>query len=222
LHELRRFANFRALDGIVISHLHVDHVLDVMALRFALAYNPIAPTQLMPLWLPPGGRAFLEELADVFGAGSDADTYFGALFDFREYDPDDSVRVGGLQITFAPTVHYVPCWAMRVHSIGTDSSIGYTADTGPAAELDDLLAGVNILIAEATLLDHRQELEPFETRGHLTAREAAELGTRVGAQTLVLTHLWEEIGLDRYADEARTAFDGRIVMAAPGQVIECA
>ena len=38
--ELRRHVDFRALDGIVISHLHLDHTLDLGTMRYALAYNP--------------------------------------------------------------------------------------------------------------------------------------------------------------------------------------
>ncbi len=46
--ELRRHCNYRDLDGIVISHMHLDHILDLCALRFALAYNPIAPRHRIP------------------------------------------------------------------------------------------------------------------------------------------------------------------------------
>lgn len=51
--ELRKHTDFRRLDGIVISHLHMDHVLDLFAMRFALAYNPERPPRPIPLWLPP-------------------------------------------------------------------------------------------------------------------------------------------------------------------------
>ena len=56
LQELRKHTDFRALDAVVISHLHVDHMLDVVSMRFSLAYNPVKPEQRTPLWLPPGGH----------------------------------------------------------------------------------------------------------------------------------------------------------------------
>src|ERR687894_584661 len=59
LAELRRHADFRTLDGVVISHMHVDHVLDLLALRHALAYNPIAAPAPVPVWLPPRGADLL-------------------------------------------------------------------------------------------------------------------------------------------------------------------
>jgi ribonuclease BN (tRNA processing enzyme) len=214
--ELRRHADFRALDAVVISHMHLDHILDLATLRFALAYNPVRPSGRTPLWLPPGGMAVLDRLAAVFSDPGDAATFFDAAFDPREYDPHRALEVGDATISFAPTIHYVPTWAMRVNAGGAD--LGYTADTGPAARLHDLLADVEVVIAEGTLLEPGEE--SFDRRGHLTAAEAARLATAIGARTLVLTHLWEELGLGRYRDAAAAEFAGRLVVARPGTIVE--
>ncbi len=74
LPELRRFADFRTLAGLVVSHLHVDHVLDLVALRFALAYNPVRPPGRLPLWLPPGGQDFLGGVAAALAEPSSPST----------------------------------------------------------------------------------------------------------------------------------------------------
>jgi ribonuclease BN (tRNA processing enzyme) len=68
LPELRRHADFRRLDGIVISHPHLDHVLDLLALRHALAYNPIPAPAPVPVWLPPDGTDLLARAAAPFDA----------------------------------------------------------------------------------------------------------------------------------------------------------
>src|SRR5215213_12027870 len=39
--ELRRHVDYRSIDGVVLSHGHLDHFLDVLTLRYALAYNPV-------------------------------------------------------------------------------------------------------------------------------------------------------------------------------------
>ena len=87
LPELRKHADFRTLDGIVISHLHLDHTLDLGALRFALAYNPNPPTRRMPLWMPPGGRAFLDAFSTAFRDEPGDSDFFTSVFDIAEYDP---------------------------------------------------------------------------------------------------------------------------------------
>lgn len=214
LPELRRHTDFRTLTAIVVSHLHLDHVLDLMALRFALTYNPIRPSAPIPLWLPPGGLGFLRRAAAAFAEPGDESAFFSRVFAVAEYDPTEPLTLGEATVTFAPTVHYVPCWAMRIAGGGAGNDLGYTADTGPTAFLTDLLNGVRVLIAEGTWL--QAPPDSTESIGHLTVTEAALLARTVGARTLVLAHLWEETGFDASRDAATAAFDGFVAVARPG------
>ena len=211
--ELRKHTDFRTLDGIIVSHLHVDHVLDLFALRFALCYNPRKPPRRTPLWMPPGGAAFLDRAGRLFAAPGEEETWFSDDFIIEEYDPEKTLTVGEASISFAPTVHYVPCWAMRVTG-GDSSDLVYTADTGPAARLEGFGRGAGVLLSEAALLEPGPE--PWESRGHLTADEAAELANATGVSRLVLTHIWEELEPERFVERAAATFHGRIELARPG------
>lgn len=210
--ELRNHIDYRTLSAVVLSHFHADHVLDVVALRFALAYNPISANRLIPLWLPPGGSTRLASLALAFAESGTHDEFFSSVFTIQEFNPESRLRIGSVTIQFAPTVHYVPCWAMRLsdgHAV-----LGYTADTGPSAQLDALLAGSDVLIAEGTL--PRPTAEAEESRGHLTSAEAGALATRIRASTLVLTHLWQEHNIDAYVAQARSTYAGDLRVATRG------
>ena len=218
LPELRRHADYRTLDAIVISHLHLDHVLDLLALRFLLAHNPVSPAGMLPLWLPPGGDAFLRRAATGFAEPGTEDEFFSSVFLVAEYDPRGSLEIGEAVLRFAPTVHYVPCWAIRVASRAEAAVLLYAADTGPAVDLNALGQGAGLVVAEGTLLDPGDE--PHVTRGHLTAGEAGDLAASVGAESLVLAHLWEELGFDRYRTQAERAFGGRVELANPGLRVE--
>jgi hypothetical protein len=55
LHELRRHADFRTLSAVVVTHMHLAQVLDLLALRHALADNPLPAPRSTPVWLPPAG-----------------------------------------------------------------------------------------------------------------------------------------------------------------------
>src|SRR5687767_7989083 len=76
LPELRRQTDYRRLDDVVISHLHLDHVLDLLALRFLLAYNPVPRPDRLPLWLPPGGTDVLERAAPAFAGPEKSADFF--------------------------------------------------------------------------------------------------------------------------------------------------
>jgi ribonuclease BN (tRNA processing enzyme) len=71
-----------------------------------------------------------------------------------------------------------------------------------------------VLIAEATLL--APGARPITQRGSLTAAEAGELAQRCGAKTLLLAHMWEELGFETAREQAATAFTGEIALARPG------
>jgi ribonuclease BN (tRNA processing enzyme) len=212
LQELRRHTDFRRLDAVIVSHMHVDHVLDLLALRHALAYNPLPAPAPVPIWLPPGGADLLAQATAPFDA-CDEPGRFAATVTVAEYDPARPLTIGDAVITFAPAVHYIPAWAIRVQATA-GRALGYTGDTGPAAALAGFFAGVDVLVAEATLLD--PGARPSDVWGSLTAAEAGELAVAAGPDTLVLTHMWEELGLAAYRARAAAVFSGRIEMAMPG------
>jgi ribonuclease BN (tRNA processing enzyme) len=216
LQELRRHVDFRTLGAVVVSHMHLDHMLDLFALRHALAYNPIAAPAPVPVWLPPGGAAFLARAVAPFDE-CDQPGRFDATVDLREYDPALPLTVGDLAISFAFTVHYLPAWAMRIVD-RQGKTFGFTADTGPAADLAGFFAGVHLLLAEATL---RADNAPDAgMRGSLTAREAAALARDAEAGGLVLTHYWEEHGVESLTAEAAAVFTGPLAVAQPGLAID--
>lgn len=213
LAELRRHADLAALDAVVISHCHVDHVLDIIALRHGLAFKPDPPPGPLPVWLPPGGetlmRAVLAPLESWVPEGT-----FDRRAPLREYAPSKPLVIGSLTIRFQPTVHDVPCWAIRVD--GASGSVVYGADGGPASDLAAFAHDADLLIAEATLTDGDDDPQ----RGSLTAREAGDLASRAGAKQLLLTHIWQEHGYDAQRAHAATSYDGPITIARPSLVLE--
>lgn len=210
--ELRLHVDFRTLDAVVLSHLHLDHMLDLFALRYALAYNPISAPSEIPVWVPPGGLRFLEDAARVFAGEVDASAFYD-VFDIHEYDPEAELMLGSLTLRFRSTVHYVPCWAIRVTG-GRDGDLFYTADTGPTADLLPLASGAGLVISEGTAtLD---DGESFAVRGHLTPEEAGILARDAGAQILLLTHLWAENDPFLALHNAESAFGGPVVLASRG------
>jgi ribonuclease BN (tRNA processing enzyme) len=212
LQELRRHTDFRTLDAVIVSHMHVDHVLDLLALRHALAYNPLPAPAPVPIWLPPGGAELLAQATAPFDA-CDEPGRFAATVNVAEYDPARALTIGDVVVTFAAATHYIPAWAIRVQP-DAGPALGYTGDTGPAAALAQFFTGVHVLVAEATLLE--VGVRSPDDRGSLTAAEAGQLAVASGAKVLVLTHMWEERGFAVYRAQAATAFSRQIAMAAPG------
>lgn len=211
LPELRRHADFRTLSAVIISHMHIDHMLDLLALRHALAYNPIPPPRPVSIWLPPGGRDILDRATAPFDA-CDAPGRFASTVDVQEYAPLQPLQIGDTRVTFAPAVHYIPSWAIRVQTPAGD--LGYTGDSGPTAPLAAFFADVDLLVAEATLLEAGGHDDA--PRGSLTAAEAGVLAEASRSRALILTHIWEERGFEAAREQATTTYSDTIHLARPG------
>jgi ribonuclease BN (tRNA processing enzyme) len=210
--ELRRHVDYRLMDGVVVSHGHLDHILDLLTLRYALAYNPVPASRRLPLWLPPGGVALLDRLAEAITDDRESSEFL-SVFEVRQYDPDALLTIGELEFRFYPTVHYVPCWAARI-SNGSDGDLFYTADSGPAANLASAARGSHVIVAEGTEGSGSQEA--FASRGHMTPAEAGTLAREAGATALVLSHLWAEDDPFRALREASLTFGRDVELATPG------
>ncbi|MGH9172991.1 MAG: MBL fold metallo-hydrolase [Vicinamibacterales bacterium] len=212
--ELRKHADYTALDAIVVSHCHADHILDLVPYRYGLIYGPRRSSRRIPVWLPPGGITRLTMLASAFdGQGEPASAFWDPAFALAEYDPSSSLQINELALSFASTQHFVECYAIRVDS--TDGrALVYSSDTGSIDPLKGLVMGADVVIAEATVEHHDDR--PAETRGHITPEDAACLAVAAGARALVVTHLWSERSDDVVRKEASASFDGEVLIAKPG------
>jgi ribonuclease BN (tRNA processing enzyme) len=219
LSELRRQVDLRHLDGIIISHMHLDHTLDLATLRGALVYSPQPFGSTIVLYLPPGGAEILSSQGQALDIDHHSPNYFGDSFDVNEYNPMDSLRIGDITLDFAPAVHPPPTWAMRIRAQGDRGDVGYTSDTGPSSHLESFFADVRLLVCESTLLEAEGADRPS---GHLTASQAGSLARVARAEMLVLTHNWEENGYEQIVAEAQTMYGGEISIARPGLTIHIA
>src|SRR5690242_15681743 len=89
LGKLRTVRDYAKVDAVVISHLHADHILDVVPFASALIYGPRwvndAEHRPRPLLHAPQGAV------DAFTVVCEGSGMFGShvddAFEVREYDP---------------------------------------------------------------------------------------------------------------------------------------
>ena len=213
--NLQRVLDPHALDAVVIGHMHADHYLDIVGLRYLYPWGTAAPDPL-PIHLPPGGRDRLDALSRAI---SERDGFFDAAFVAREYDPDETLQVGPLTVRFVRGRHYVPAWGVIVEA-PDGARLGYTGDTGPSDVVTAAFEDVDLLLVEAALTTSAfDDLE----RGHLTAEEAIDLARGARAKSTMLVHF----GPGRMAEleaasaaagiHVRPAVDGAVVTVRPAR-----
>jgi ribonuclease BN (tRNA processing enzyme) len=199
----------RELDAIVVGHLHADHYIDVVSLRYLLPWAGFTGRRL-PILLPPGGRARMDELASAI---SERPGFFDHTFDVREYDPNVELTIGDLTLGFLPGNHYVPAWGCRLRD-EAGHVVVVSGDTGPNERLVESARGADILIVEATLLAAGED-DP--KRGHLTVDEAVGIGRDAKVGRTVLVHHRTQ---NHEAVLAASRASASVLVGRPGLVVE--
>jgi ribonuclease BN (tRNA processing enzyme) len=196
--RLQGYMDPRDLSALFVGHMHADHYLDIVALRYLFPWGVAAPER-MPVYVPPGGRANIDALAS---AVSERAGFFDMSYAIAEYDPGQTVAVGPLTVSFVQGRHYVPAWGFVVEA-PDGTRIAYTGDTGPSEEVVEAVQGVDLLLVEAAL--KRPSDDDLE-RGHLSAEEAIALALRARVRSALLVH---------YAPPRRADLDALCEAAGP-------
>jgi ribonuclease BN (tRNA processing enzyme) len=216
--QLLRRAQPTDLDAVVVSHMHTDHFLDLVTLRYAYPWLEVAPRRLRVI-LPPGSR---EQLRDV-ARGSGFPEFFDRSFEIEEHDGEHGIEVassqGALRLDPVETKHFIPTWGFRIAALGEGEVAGrvlaYSADTAPCPSLHGLADGASLFLCEAGLRSLDEESPVHGGRGHLLPSEAGEAAAEASVERLLLTHL--PIGEDGGTwarEEAARAFAGPVEVAA--------
>lgn len=212
LGNLLQHAALPELSAIFVSHMHPDHYIDLIAMRYGLRYGEHG-ARTVDVYLPPGGVAQLQAVSEAI---SKTQPFFAGALDLHEYVPGVPVAVGGLTVTPHAVVHGIPSHGVRVSD--GHATLAYSSDTVMCPELESLAKGADVLLAENTLgggaPDHHYP------RTHLSAAEAGMVAGLGGVGTLVLTHFWHTADRALAQQEAAATFTGRVIVGRPHLQVE--
>jgi ribonuclease BN (tRNA processing enzyme) len=209
LGPLQRHLDLATVDAVLLSHLHPDHCVDMCGFYVALRYGPGGGAHpRIPVWGPDGTA---HRLAQAYGLP--VEPGMTGEFDFRTF-PDGAFDIGPFRVRARQVVHPVTAYALRVEHAGR--ALAYSGDTAPTPALVDVAKGADVLLCEAAFQDGDNNPAGL----HLTGREAGEHATAAGVGSLVVTHVppWGDV--DRARAEAAQAFDGPVVAARSGLIVE--
>ena len=221
--KLRRHREYWEVDAVVISHLHADHILDLVPYASALIYaprqqpvpvagHPGTTTPARPRLIAPAGAA------DAFrqicaGAGMHPE-HIEKAFALTEYEPHETFALGPLEVAFCPVPHFLPTNAVELREGG--ERLTFSADCAPNEALTEFARDSSLLLIDATL----PRPERTGLRGHLTPEEAGEHGRAAGARRLVLSHFSDELDSEWARREAERSYGGPVEVAREDAVYE--
>jgi ribonuclease BN (tRNA processing enzyme) len=193
-----------SLEAIVVSHLHPDHFIDLVAARHYLRYNRQPPARLRVLG-PPGLGHRIDALHAQPGFSAEA-------LDCMPLSPG-SIDVGRFRIEAAPVAHHGDSFGFRV-SVADSGERGlvYSGDIGVADDLRPLIKPGDVLVIEVSFGPGPVP----DGAMHLNAAAVARLAAETRPSRVLLTHL--QMGHDRQATIAavKAGFEGPVELIQPG------
>lgn len=199
------------LAGVIITHGHADHCLDLVALTYHRLFPQVYPP--IPLFGPPSLLPVLELMDQAFGIPTLPSLAKPIIqsFQFIPVRPGERFFLGETPVDTMQTRHPVETLALRL------PNLVYTSDTSISTELIQFAHNIPVLLAEATY--PHQDGHDLEGHGHMTGAAAGELAKQSAAGCLVLTHLsdFAQAGITRQAAEEQ--YQGKILIAGPNLCI---
>ncbi len=208
------FANLAAtvepssLAGLLVSHLHPDHFIDLVALRHYLKWEFQPPRRIRVVG-PVGLTGRLDALDDAPG-------FAAASLDLEKF-PAGDCRIGPFTICAQLVTHTDESYAFRV-SAGDDNSPGlvYSGDCSRPEDLVPLIHPGDTVLSEASF--GPGPVAPGAE--HMTSGEAARAAAMGGAQRLLLTHILAGHSREETLAAARAVFGGPVQLVTEGDVFE--
>ncbi len=196
------------IGGVLITHAHPDHFVDVYPCFYARHYGGLGEPGL-PLYAPEDFWGHMSGLVS-----EDGKDVAGIAFDVRGTSAGAEFELGPFRISAFEMTHIgVQSLGYRIEAGG--SVLAYTGDTGPSDQVLKLAENADTFLCEATWR-HAEDLLPF----HMSARQAAEHAAKAGADTLVLTHIWPTLDTEGSRAEAAEVFERKIEVARGGMRLQ--
>jgi ribonuclease BN (tRNA processing enzyme) len=201
LSALQRYAGIDAVDAIVLTHLHCDHMLDACTYVVVRRYAPGGPMPPLPVYAPLGAA---ERISAAYSADNES---VDDVYTFYGLQPG-TFPIGPFMVTADRVNHPIETYGVRIEHNGR--VLAYSSDTAPCDALLRLAQGADLFLCEASYLDGVDNPPDL----HLTGGEAGEAATKADVGKLLLTHL-----VPAWVSEASTVEAAGAAYAGPLEVV---
>lgn len=182
LARMLRFVDINDLSGIVLSHLHYDHMSDMTVMHYLLQFNRLSRN--IPVIAPAEPEMIHMLLED----------------DQLDLITPRDFTIGEMKLSFAPGVHPAPSVSVRLECDGR--TLVYTGDTNMHPGLELFADGADLLLADAGLTNAQWN----ENAPHLSAGLCGQVAKNARAGGLILTHLRPGNDPEALLEEARVHY----------------
>jgi len=191
------------IDALLISHLHIDHIADIVPLLWGLKHAPdLKREKPLHFFGPPGLQQFFEKLPAIYGRWLENFPFPLVVKNVAQ----EEFTVGPWKANTLPMQHGAAANGYRLQS--GEKVIAYSGDTGECAEVINLGKRADLFILECSFA------KDYGAENHLHALQAGRIARQAECKKLILTHLYPECDQADILSICRKEFSGSVELAS--------
>lgn len=203
LRELLKIGiTYQELDLLLYTHIHPDHVSDLVSILFACKYSEKPREKELTIIGGPGFKDYFKDLKKIYGSWIDPLKYRLKIIE-RSSRP---FRFKDIKILTKVVNHLPQSIGFRIE-LEDGKTIAISGDTDYCENLVQLGWKADLFILESSFPDEKK------VKGHLTPSLACRVGLEANCKKILLTHFYplcEGIDLLR---QCKTIFPGEVILA---------
>ena len=192
---------YRDPDLLLYTHIHPDHVSDLVPIIFASKYADQPREKELLCIGGPGFRSYFEKLKNLYGPWIEPRSY---QLTIREI-PQEAFVYRDLRILSRPMAHISESVGYRIE-FEDGKSTAISGDTDYCQNIIDLAFEVDLLVLECSFPDGRK------VEGHLTPSLAGRIALESRCKKLLLTHLYPICDQVDILNQCRQVYQGKIIL----------
>jgi len=193
---------YRDIDLLLYTHIHPDHISDLVPILFACRYADL-PRQKDLIGLGgPGFKDYFDRLKKLYWSWIEPPSYHLAIKETLQ----KPFFFQDLKIFSKPMAHMPESVGYRIE-FKDGKSIAISGDTDYCGNLIDLAFEADLLVLECSFPDGKK------VEGHLTPSLAGRIGLESRCKRLLLTHLYPICDQLDILNQCGQAYKGEIILA---------
>jgi ribonuclease BN (tRNA processing enzyme) len=191
----------RDIDLILYTHIHPDHVSDLVPIIFATKYADLPREKELLCIGGLGFKSYFEKLKKLYGEWIDPQSYQLTVKEISQ----EGLLYRDLKILSKPMAHISESVAYRIE-FKDEKSMTVSGDTDYCQNIIDLALKTDLLVLECSFPDGKK------VEGHLTPSLAGRIGLESHCKKLLLTHLYPVCDEFDIVNECKQFYQGQIIL----------
>jgi ribonuclease BN (tRNA processing enzyme) len=192
---------YQDIDILLYTHIHPDHVSDLVPILFACKYADVPREKDLLCIGGPGFKSYFEKLKNLYGSWIEPQSYRLTIKEISQ----EPLLYRDLRILSKPMAHISESFGYRI-KFNDGKSMTISGDTDYCQNIIDLASEVDLLVLECSFPDGEK------VEGHLTPSLAGRIASESRCKKLLLIHLYPVCDQFDIVGQCKKIFQGQIIL----------